>query len=113
MPTGFGIPGTMSATGGWHPEDIKAALRKQHGSLAVLNRRWGYKWPAISLSLISDESRVVERRIAETLQVSLHELWPDRWNPDGTSRPRRRRHARPDNSGRKSAGKRQKRESAE
>ncbi|MDE2334264.1 MAG: helix-turn-helix domain-containing protein [Rhodospirillales bacterium] len=78
----------------WHPEDIKAELRKRFGEMTTLSKSWGYARTAISVALATDRSRVVERRIAEALQVPLHELWPDRWNPDGTSLPRRRRGVR-------------------
>lgn len=70
---------------GWHPEDIKAALRKRFGSACDLSERWGLDRSAISAALRRrDNSKRVERRIAEALGVPLHELWPDRWNADGT-----------------------------
>ena len=91
----------------WHPEDIKAELRKRFGEMTTLSKSWGYARNAISVALATDRSRVVERRIAEALQVPLHELWPERWNPDGTSRPRRRRGGR-NHRRRATPGKRQK-----
>ena len=92
---------------GWHSEDIKAQLRKRFGPLTTLSKRWGYARATLSVALATDRSRVVERRIAEALQVPLHELWPERWNPDGTSRPRSRRGSGK-HSGRATPAKRQK-----
>ena len=91
----------------WHREDIKAALRKRYGTLAALSTSLGMGPMAVSQALQNDRSRVVERRIAEALQVPLHELWPERWNPDGTSRPRSRR-VSGDRSRMATPGKRQK-----
>ena len=74
---------------GWHREDIKAALRKQFGSLANLSRAWRYHPRAVSQALLgrSGRSRRIEMRIAEALGVTPHTLWPDRWTPEGTRRP--------------------------
>ena len=74
---------------GWHPEDIKAALRKQFGPITAISAGWGLSRAAITNTLgRPDYSTATERRIAEALQVPLHVLWPRRWNPDGTPLPR-------------------------
>ena len=74
---------------GWHRENIKAELRKQHGGLGRLSREWGYGRTAITQALKrSDYSIRLERRIAQTLGVTPEVLWPDRWDPDGTPRQR-------------------------
>jgi Ner family transcriptional regulator len=96
----------MVVARGWHVEDIKAELRKRFGEMTSLATSWGYSRAAISVTLATDHSQVLERRIAEALQVPLHELWPDRWNPDGTSRPRSRWSGK--RSLRRTHGKRQK-----
>lgn len=73
---------------GWHPEDIKAALRKRHGTLTRLCRQWGLSSNVISIALHRDSLLwTVERRIADALEVPPHTLWPDRWHPDGTPVP--------------------------
>ncbi len=75
----------------WHVEDIKAALRKKYGSLNKLAALWGTTQPTISNTLhLANRSMRMERRISEDLNVPLHELWPDRWHPDGTPMPRPR-----------------------
>lgn len=77
------------ATKGWHPEEIKAALRKQFGALTALSISWGYNRTAISAAIAGrTRSSVVERRIAKALRRSPHTLWPDRWSPEGHPLPR-------------------------
>ena len=73
----------------WHPEDIKAALRKKFGGLGELSESWGLDRSAISNTLRRPfNSMRVEKRIALALGVPLHELWPNRWRIDGTPYPR-------------------------
>jgi Ner family transcriptional regulator len=73
---------------GWHREDIKAALRKKHGSLERLSSGWGYHKSTVAIALHPGSSiPTVERRIAEELGVTPHTLWPDRWTPEGNPRP--------------------------
>lgn len=75
---------------GWHPEDIKAALRKRFGPLGTLSRTWGLHRCAISNAL-GDPSYSVqtELRIALVLGVKPQVLWPDRWDAaTGKSLPR-------------------------
>lgn len=73
----------------WHHEDIKGALRKKHRTLEALAKAWGYHPSAVRVAL-NPGSRWpgLEARIAEELGVAPHILWPDRWNPDGTPKPR-------------------------
>jgi len=73
---------------GWHTEDIKAALRKRHGTLTRLCRQWGLSPSAISTALLPyGRLWTVEQRIADALGVHPHTLWPERWHPDGTPVP--------------------------
>ncbi|WP_142850740.1 helix-turn-helix domain-containing protein [Telmatospirillum sp. J64-1] len=76
------------AAKGMHPEDIKAALRQREGSLEKLSERWGYHYTAISVCL-RKQWPAVERRIAKMLDKHPSEIWPDRYNPDGTPKTRR------------------------
>jgi Ner family transcriptional regulator len=79
----------MARSKGWHPEDIKVALRKRFGPITTLSRGWGMAQNAITNTLSRvDYSRPTELRIAEALGVPAHEIWPHRWNPDGTPLPR-------------------------
>ena len=74
---------------GWHSEDIKAALRKQFGGLAGLSESWGLHRSAITNTLRRPFNSIrIERRIAAALNMPPHELWPDRWRPDGAPLPR-------------------------
>ncbi len=69
---------------GWHTEDIKAALRKQHRSLQALSRSWGFHPHAVASALCKGSYwPTLEKRIAEELGQHPHTLWPDRWTPDG------------------------------
>lgn len=70
---------------GWHREEIKAALRKRHGTLEHLSTRWGYHKATVAIALGGREYLpAVERRIAAELGQPPHTLWPDRWTPEGT-----------------------------
>jgi Ner family transcriptional regulator len=74
---------------GWHPEDIKAELRKRHGPITKLSLEWGHARNAITHTLRDpNHSKRVELKIAEALDVSPHVLWPARWSTDGTPLPR-------------------------
>jgi len=74
---------------GWHQEDIKAALRKAYGSLSALSVSWGYASRAVSEVIRRPAaSTILEYRIAQTLGIELHVLWPERWRPDGSSKLR-------------------------
>lgn len=72
----------------WHREDIKAALRKRHGSLRALSKGWGYSRRAVS-NVLEDPhySRRLEKLVSQDLGVELHVLWPDRWAADGSPVP--------------------------
>ncbi|MBX9594205.1 MAG: helix-turn-helix domain-containing protein [Roseomonas sp.] len=74
---------------GWHREDIKGELRKRFGPITVLSRAWGYGPAAITSTLLRpDFSPAIEQRIADALELTPHTLWPERWLPNGTPRPR-------------------------
>ncbi len=75
----------------WHAENIKAELRKKHGSITAVAKAWGVNQPAVS-AVFNDPGRSmrIERLIGATLGVELHLLWPDRWHSDGTPKPRPR-----------------------
>ncbi|WP_142849787.1 helix-turn-helix domain-containing protein [Telmatospirillum sp. J64-1] len=67
-----------------HPEDIKAELRKRGGSLKSLSESWGYRSRAVISIALRQPWPDVEAKIAETLGKHPAEVWPDRYNPDGT-----------------------------
>lgn len=72
----------------WHPADIKAALEKAGWTLRALAAHHGL---ACSTSLSQTFTRSLplnERRIAEAIGVPVQTIWPTRYFPDGTARPR-------------------------
>ncbi|MDA0262128.1 MAG: helix-turn-helix transcriptional regulator [Proteobacteria bacterium] len=77
----------MTKVKGWHHEDIKAAIRKRGITLNELSLAAGLNEcvarHALRRPLISGE-----RAIANFLGVPAQELWPHRYNPDGSRRRR-------------------------
>lgn len=62
---------------GWHPEDIKAALRKRGVTLAALSRRHGYSPEAVGLVVRGARTSAPLRQIvARELGVPVTVLWP-------------------------------------
>lgn len=73
----------ISKQKGFHPEDIKAELRKQYGSLAVFGKKYHLTGQSISQALTKSCSARIEKLIAEALNHPPHAIWPDRWTKDG------------------------------
>ena len=72
----------------WHPADIKAALAKKGWTLRGLAAHHGIKGSS-SLSHAFERSFPLnEKRIADALGVPVQEIWPSRYYPDGTKKPR-------------------------
>ena len=79
----------------WHPEDIKAAVRKRGWTLRDVSRAYG---------LPEDDCQKALRRpmfdgeyaIAEVLGLSPRQIWPSRYLPEGPRDPtiRIRRHSK-------------------
>lgn len=67
---------------GWHPEDIKAEIRKRGVTVSDLGKRHGLSGSAMRLSLVSPVPRA-DKVIAEFLGVPLHALWPARYDAEG------------------------------
>jgi Ner family transcriptional regulator len=63
---------------GWHPEDIKAAIRKKRKTLSQLSLDNGYNVHAVRQALRRPWPNV-ERIIGEFLGVAPSVLWPDRY----------------------------------
>jgi Ner family transcriptional regulator len=73
----------------WHPEDIKAELRKRLGNLTDLSKSWGFHRAAVSTAIQRPRGRpAVALLIAEALKQPPHTLWPDHYSPEGDSKPR-------------------------
>lgn len=72
----------------WHPADIKAALEKAGWTLRALARHHGLSGSS-SLSHTFERSFPRnERRIADAIGVPVQSIWPSRYHPDGTKKPR-------------------------
>lgn len=67
----------------WHPADIKAALEKAGWSLRRLSQHHGYDSTAICKALKNPYPNA-ENIIASALGKKPSELWPSRYNADGT-----------------------------
>ncbi len=72
----------------WHPEEIKAALRIKAGmTLKRLALKHGLK-DSSSLSAAWVRSHPLnEKRIADELGLPPGDIWPSRYNEDGTRKP--------------------------
>lgn len=63
----------------WHPEDIKAEIRKRGISVAQLARESGYRNPRTFMNVLRMPYPKVERIIAEFLEVKPESIWPSRY----------------------------------
>lgn len=68
-----------------HPEDVKAALRKKHRSVAAFERNRGLPERSVRDVLIGKSRPRIAKAIAEELGFPLHTLFPDRFvqSPNG------------------------------
>jgi Ner family transcriptional regulator len=99
--------GPKAAPQDWHPEDIKAAIRKRGTTLEALSLAHGYSRSAVRMALLRP-SPAVQAIVARFLGVAPQELWPSRYEADGS--PRRSNRAK--GSGRQAPRHRQKAEAA-
>jgi Ner family transcriptional regulator len=68
---------------GWHPEDVKAAIRKKGVTLTELALRNGFSESYLRNALrrpLHDGEQI----IARFLKVPAEQIWPDRYDADGT-----------------------------
>ncbi|ALL14297.1 helix-turn-helix domain-containing protein [Caulobacter henricii] len=73
-------------------EDIKAELRRRGHNSISLGKAHGVAPSVIRMAFISP-SRKGEIIIAKALRMKPWEVWPDRWNPDGSRINKRHMHA--------------------
>jgi Ner family transcriptional regulator len=85
---------TASPTGGWHPEQIKAAIRMLGLNLADLSRQHGYASDAVRRVIKRGGSAPLERIIADVIGQEPKTLWPDRYDHEGHPIDRRLLHMR-------------------
>jgi len=71
---------------GWHPEDIKAAIRRSGLSLGGLAARVDLAPSTIQAALRRPQPSG-NRAIADHLGVELHVLWPQFYDCSGRLRP--------------------------
>ena len=91
----------MARAKGWHKSDIKAALEKRGLTLSGLDRANGLPEGTCSAALRKPHPKG-EAVISSAMEVSPPELWPSRYETDGTRKrpqpaanyksPRRRGH---------------------
>ena len=71
----------------WHPEDIKAALRKKGITLTLLAAQHNIKDSSSFSACLVRPMKANEERIAAALKMHPKDLWPSRYNSDGTRKP--------------------------
>jgi Ner family transcriptional regulator len=71
----------------WHPADVLAALKKRGHSLAGLSVANGYH-PTAAGKALKQPWPAIERLLADAIGVAPQEIWPSRYDTEGT--PRRR-----------------------
>lgn len=69
---------------GWHPEDIKAAIRKRGTTLTKLATDNGLSDSMCRAALIRPQPEA-DKVISRFLGVPLSELWPSRYDEDGNA----------------------------
>jgi Ner family transcriptional regulator len=67
----------------WHPEDIKAAIRKKGTSLQAMSLDLGYSRSTLRNALNIPAPKY-ERIIAEFLGTTPQKIWPSRYHADGS-----------------------------
>lgn len=72
----------------WHPADIKAALDKAGWTLRALAAHHGVKASSTLSHTFERSYPLNEKRIADAIGVTPQEIWPSRYNEDGTKKPR-------------------------
>lgn len=72
----------------WHPADIKAALDKAGWTLRALAAHHGIKASSTLSHTFERSYPLNEKRIADAIGVTPQEIWPSRYNEDGTKKPR-------------------------
>lgn len=71
----------------WHPADILAALHKRGITLRALAASHGLTNSSTLSAAMIRSYPVSEKRIADALGVHPKEIWPSRYNDDGSRKP--------------------------
>lgn len=67
----------------WHPEDIKAEIRKRGSTVAQLARNSGLSKQALGQCIERRASERGDQIIAEFLDLKPHQIWPSRYTAKG------------------------------
>lgn len=78
----------------WHPADITATIHKRGYTLRDIARLEGLRDSSTLSKAMITSYPAGERRLAKYAGVPVHEMFPTRYYPDGTSLPRGIRGAR-------------------
>ncbi|GGG30745.1 hypothetical protein GCM10010964_18330 [Caldovatus sediminis] len=76
------MPSPATEPTDWHPEDIKAAVRKTGVTLTALAQRHGLAGSAVRVTLIKPWPRV-EAIVAAHLGRRPQDIWPSRYDASG------------------------------
>lgn len=87
----------------WHPEDVKAALRKVGQTLSGLSQSNGYSTSTVGC-VLRRPAAGVQAVIAAVLKMKPQDIWPSRYHADGTPR-RRGQYSRPHAAAQRQNGK--------
>lgn len=71
----------------WHPADVIAALRKRGITLKSLATLHGLKDSSSMSAALNRSLPANERRIADALELHPKDIWPTRYNKDGSRKP--------------------------
>lgn len=71
----------------WHPEDIKAAIRKKGITLSALAKANGYKAPRTFSNVFQTRYPKVQAIIADFLGVPPEQIWPSRYREPTKIKP--------------------------
>ena len=72
----------------WHPADIKAALHKRGITLSALAKAHGLSSSTTLSAALTRSYPLNEKRIADAIGVHPSEIWPSRYNEDGSFKQR-------------------------
>lgn len=72
----------------WHPADIKAALDKAGWTLRALAAHHGLSSSTPLSHTFLRSYPLNEKRIADAIGITPQEIWPSRYNDDGSKKPR-------------------------
>lgn len=70
----------------WHPEDIKAELRKRRWTMTGVARSYGLAEATVRCSF-RRPIPAANRAVARVIGVPLHELWPYWFDAEGNRLP--------------------------